>query len=277
MKITIKLLALTACFSSAAFAADPIEYKSSSKAENVRPMATDRPDQTDGVFTVPKGWWQFETGLFNYSRRMDTDHRNETFIWGEVNAKYGLTNNIDVQLIWQPWTEQRYKGNPDAGEDGFAREGVNDLVARVKFNLFGNDGGPWAMSVVPFVKIPTAKHKIGNDLWEGGMSINSEVELGGGFTLGNTIYSQILGDSDDTLHFSPTATAVLGYEVTDSFTVYGEIYGQNRVDTERYWQTSFDAGFMYSITPNVIFDAGANWFFRGEEAFNPFVGLSWRF
>ena len=69
----------------------------------------------------------------------------------------------------------------------------------------------------------------------------------------------------------------LGYEVTDSLVVYGEIYGQNRVDTERYWQTSFDAGFMYSITPNVIFDAGANWFFRGDEAINPFVGLSWRF
>lgn len=276
MKFSTKLLALTACLSSAAFAADPIAYKDS-KAENVRPMATDRPDQTDGVFTVPKGWWQFETGLFNYSRRMDTDHRNETFIWGEVNAKYGLTNNIDVQLIWQPWTESRFKGNPDVGEDGYAREGVNDLVARVKFNLFGNDGGRWAMSVVPFVKIPTAKHKIGNDMWEGGMSINSEIDLGGGFTLGNTIYSQILADNDDTLYFSPTATAVLGYEVTDSLTVYGEIYGQNKVDSERYWQTSFDAGFMYSITPNVIFDAGANWFFRGEEAFNPFVGLSWRF
>ncbi len=133
------------------------------------------------------------------------------------------------------------------------------------------------MSVVPFMKIPTAKHKIGNELWEGGMPINSEIDFGGGFTLGNTIYSQILGDSDDTLHFSPTATAVLGYEVTDSLTVYGEIYAQNKVDSEGYWQTSFDAGFMYSITPNVIFDAAANWFLRGEEAFNPFVVFSWRF
>lgn len=246
-------------------------------AGEVRPMATDRPDQTDGVYTVPKGWWQFETGLLSYSRRLDTDNRNESFIWGEVNAKYGLTDSIDLQLIWQAWAENRYRGDPGNGEDGFAREGVNDLVARVKFNLFGNDEGRWAMSVVPFVKIPTAKHKIGNDMWEGGMSINSEVDLGGGFTLGNTIYAQALADNDDTLHFSPTVTAVLGYEVTDSLVVYGEIYGQNRVDTERYWQTSFDAGFMYSITPNVIFDAGANWFFRGDEAINPFVGLSWRF
>lgn len=65
--------------------------------------------------------------------------------------------------------------------------------------------------------------------------------------------------------------------MTDSLTVYGKICGQNKVDSERYWQTYFDAGFMYSITPNVIIDAGADWFFRGEEAFNPFIGLSWCF
>jgi len=27
----------------------------------------------------------------------------------------------------------------------------------------------------------------------------------------------------------------------------------------------------------MIFDVGVNWFFRGDEAINPFVGLSWRF
>lgn len=276
MKLHFLLVLLAAGFSLSAFAADPIDY--TTKSANVRPMATDRPDQTDGVFTVPKGWWQFETGLANYSRRLDTDHRNETWIWGEVNAKYGLTDNIDLQLFWQPYTTMRYKGDSeDPDYLGSYKEGVNDLVVRVKFNLFGNDGGPWAMSVVPFVKVPTAKHKIGNDMWEGGVSINSEIDLGGGWTLGNTIYNQVLADNDDTLYFSPAVTAVLGYEVTDSLTFYGEIYSQNKVDTERYWQTSFDAGIMYMITPNVMFDAGVNWFFRGEEAFNPFVGMSWRY
>ena len=247
------------------------------KAREVRRMAAAPPDHTDGVYTLPKGWWQFETGLLRYSRRLETYHASESFIWDEVNAKYGLTDSIDLQLIWQAWVENRYRGDPGNGEPGYYREGVNDLVARVKFNLFGNDGGSWAMSVVPFVKIPTAKNKIGNDMWEGGVSINSGIDLGGGFTLSNALYSQILADNDDTLHFSPTVTAVLGHEVTASLVVYGKIFGQNRVYTERYWQTSFDAGFMYSITPNVIFDASANWFFRGDEAINPFVGLSWRF
>ncbi len=276
MKPILLLLNSLSILSVAAFAADPIQYQT--RSENVRPLATDRPDQTDGVFTVPKGWWQFETGLANYSRRLDTDYRKETWIWGEVNAKYGITDTMDLQIFWQAYSTERYKGNSeDVDNLGTYKEGVTDLTIRLKKNLFGNDGGPWAMSVVPFIKIPTAKHKIGNDMWEGGISINSEIDLGGGWTLGNTIYSQVLADNDDTHYFSPAATAVLGFEVTDKLTVYGEFFAQNKVDTERFWQSSFDTGLMYMISPNVMFDMGANWFFRGDEAINPFVGLSWRF
>jgi hypothetical protein len=241
-------------------------------------MSTDRPDQTEGAFTVPKGMYQFEFGFLNYSRRLDTDHRNETFIWGEVNAKYGLTNDIDIQLIWQPWTEQRHKGNSeDADYPGFYREGVSDLVARLKWNVVGNDGGPFAMSVLPFVKIPTAKHRIGNDLWEGGLAINTEIDLGGGFSLGNSVFGTIVGDSDDTLYFRPAMTAVLGYDITDRLSCFVEIFAASQMDNERYWQTSLDAGIGYAITENMIFDAGVFWFFRGDEAINPFVGLSVRF
>ena len=82
------------------------------KAGEVRPMATDRPDQTDGVYTVPKGWWQFETGLLSYSRRLDTDNRNESFIWGAVNANYGLTARLAPPPLWQAWPQNPSPGDP---------------------------------------------------------------------------------------------------------------------------------------------------------------------
>jgi hypothetical protein len=269
-------LLVAAALVSASFAAEPASFGTA--PSTIREMSTDRPDQTEGAFTVPKGMYQFEFGFLNYSRRLDTDHRNETFIWGEVNAKYGLTNDIDIQLIWQPWTEQRHKGNSeDADYPGFYREGVSDLVARLKWNVVGNDGGPFAMSVLPFVKIPTAKHRIGNDLWEGGLAINTEIDLGGGFSLGNSVFGTIVGDSDDTLYFRPAMTAVLGYDITDRLSCFVEIFAASQMDNERYWQTSLDAGIGYAITENMIFDAGVFWFFRGDEAINPFVGLSVRF
>jgi hypothetical protein len=272
----LKLVAaFTVGLVSFANAADPAIFNS--QPATVREMSTDRPDQTEGAFTVPKGMFQFEFGFLNYSRRLDTDHRTENFTWGEVNAKYGLTNDIDFQLLWQPWTEQRFKGNPDQGEDGYFREGVNDLNVRLKWNLIGNDSGPFALALLPSVKVPTAKHRIGNDLWEGGLAIATEIDLGGGWSLGNTITGYVAGDSDDTLYFRPSATAVLGYDVTEKFSCFVEIFAANQMDTERYWQTSLDAGIGYAITENMIFDAGAFWFFRGDEAINPFVGLSVRF
>jgi opacity protein-like surface antigen len=256
-------------------AADPAVFNS--QPATVREMSTDRPDQTEGAFTVPKGMFQFEFGFLNYSRRLDTDHRTENFTWGEVNAKYGLTNDLDFQLLWQPWTEQRFKGNPDQGEDGYFREGVNDLNVRLKWNLIGNDSGPFALALLPSIKVPTAKHRIGNDLWEGGLAIATEIDLGGGWSLGNTITGYVAGDSDDTLYFRPSATAVLGYDITEKLSCFVEIFAANQMDTERFWQTSLDAGIGYAITENMIFDAGAFWFFRGDEAINPFVGLSVRF
>jgi hypothetical protein len=273
MKALITIAALTStCF--AATPSDPWD----TKPHTVREMTTDRPDQTEGAFTIPKGMFQIESGLVNYSRRLDTDHRNETMIFGEMNVKYGVTDSLDFQLIWQPYTTMRYKGNTeDADNLGFYREGVNDLVVRLKYNVIGNDGGAFAMSLLPFVKVPTAKHRIGNDMWEGGLAVNTEIDLGGGFTLGNSLFATIAADSDDTLYFRPAVTAVLGYGITERLSCYVEIFSASQVDVERYWQTSLDAGLGFAITPNMIFDVGANWFFRGDEAINPFVGLSVRF
>ncbi len=264
---------LAACVCSFGLAADPIEHKT--KSDKVRPLSTDRPDQTEGAFTVPKGWFQVESGLLSFSQRLDTDETSESFTWGEMNVKYGLTDNTDLQFIWQPYIQNRQLGAP--GEDNTHQAGVSDLLLRLKHNIIGNDGGPFAMSLMPFVKIPTATHRIGNDMWEGGLLINTQVDLGGGFTLGNTVSNSMAVDEDDEHYFRPGITASLGYGLTDRLGMYTEIFSAWQYDTERYWQTSFDMGFTYLVNANLQLDIGMNWFFRGDEAINPFVGVSWRF
>lgn len=265
--------ALAACVCSLGLAVDPIEYKT--KSDKVRDMSTDRPDQTESAFTVPKGWFQIESSLLSYSNRLDTDERSETFTWGEMNVKYGLSDNTDIQFIWQPYIQNRQRGAP--GESNANQAGVSDLLVRFKWNVVGNDDGPFAMSLMPFVKIPTATHRVGNDMWEGGLLINTQTDLGGGFTLGNTFFGGMAIDADDEHYFRPGATASLGYGITEKVGVYTEIFSAWQYDTERCWQTSFDMGFTYLVNANLQLDIGANWFFRGDEAINPFVGVSWRF
>ena len=238
----------------------------------VREMTTDRPDQTEGAFTVPKGWWQFETGLASYTRQLDTDNRVDGWVLGEINAKYGLTDSVDLQLLWQAYANEK-----DHGDPGSFSEGTTDLYVRLKWNLVGNDGGPFALALIPNVKVPTATHDMGNGIWEGGLAIATEIDLGGGFTLGNTLSFNVNADANEDMYVRPVATAVLGYGITEKLSTYVEVFSTWARDTDRYWQVSFDAGFGYAITDNVIADIGVNWFVEGGEALNPFVGLSWRF
>lgn len=264
---------LSTCVCSFGLAADPVEFKT--KAENVREMSTDRPDQTEGAFTVPKGWFQVEVGAVSYSQRLDTDFRDESLSFGEINFKYGLTNDVDLQVIWVPYNQNRQDGGPE--DENASQAGTGDVVARVKWNLMGNDGGPFAMSVLPYVKIPTATHRIGNDMWEGGLYLNTEVDLGGGFTLGNSLFASLAIDDDDEHYLRPGFTAVLGYDVTDKLAAYAEIFTAYQYDAERYWQTALDVGVTYALTENLMLDLSVFWFFRGDEAIQPLVGFSWRF
>lgn len=265
---------LAGCVCSIGLAADPFEHKPTKEGQ-VREMSTDRPDQTEGAFTVPQGWFQVEMGLLTYSQRLDTDFRDDSYAWGEINFKYGLTHDIDLQMIWVPYTQAWQDGGPEG--DNASQEGTGDLVARVKWNLVGNDGGPFAMSVLPYVKIPTATHRIGNDMWEGGLYLNTEVDLGGGFTLGNSLFGSLAVDDDDEHYFRPGFTAVLGYDLTEKLAVYTEFFTSYQYDAERYWQTSLDAGVTYALTDNLMLDLSVFWFFRGDESIQALVGMSWRF
>lgn len=272
MKQTLTTTIL-ACIGTFGLAADPVEFRT--KSDKPRDLSTDRPDQTEGAFTVPKGWFQIESGLLSFSQRLDTDDRDLTYSWGEINFKYGMTDNTDFQLVWVPYIQTRQYGPP--GTDNTFRAGNGDLTARLKWNLVGNDGGAFAMALLPYVKIPTAKHLIGNDMWEGGLYLNTQVDLGGGFTLGNSFFGSLAIDGDVEHYFRPGATASLGYGLTERCGMYVEVFSAWQYDTERYWQTSFDTGFTYLVNDNLQLDIGVNWFFRGDEALNPFVGFSWRF
>ncbi|MEO7292730.1 MAG: transporter [Ginsengibacter sp.] len=56
---------------------------------------TDRPDQTESVFLVPKKWIQFEAG-FNFQKNSSTENE---FLTPTLLSKYGLSNRIELRLI----------------------------------------------------------------------------------------------------------------------------------------------------------------------------------
>jgi len=61
----------------------------------VQKIDTDRPDQTESPFTIPKKYVQFELGL-----NMERINAGETeFLLPTILSKYGLTKRIELRLI----------------------------------------------------------------------------------------------------------------------------------------------------------------------------------
>ena len=59
------------------------------------PIDTDRPDQTESVYIVPKYYLQFETG-FVFQKNNDD---SEEFLIPTLLSKYGLSNRVELRLI----------------------------------------------------------------------------------------------------------------------------------------------------------------------------------
>ncbi|HEX2609115.1 MAG TPA: transporter, partial [Flavisolibacter sp.] len=79
-----------------AFLLQSVEAQQSDKIE------TDRPDQTESPYVVPKKWLQFESG-FNYEK--DKEGYN-TFVHPTLLSKLGLSSRFELRLITEVLTVQ---------------------------------------------------------------------------------------------------------------------------------------------------------------------------
>lgn len=124
----------------------------STAAQTVRPLSTDRPDRTESPYSVPKGWLQFESDLVSHG---EFDFGDETVTGTSIatlNIKYGVTNRLDLQFVFSPFVrlESKRTGLPAEVDEGTGPAGL-----RAKINLVGNDTGGSAVALLPFALIPT--------------------------------------------------------------------------------------------------------------------------
>ncbi len=232
-------------------------------ADEPREMSTDRPDTTESPITVPAGMFQLETSFLDYSR----DAGDETWAFGLVNFKAGLSRNTDLQLVFDTWTRER---------SDETRSGFSDVTLRLKQNLWGNDGGTTALALMPYVKIPTGT-EMSNGEWEGGLIVPLGINLSDRLYLGLMAEMDIVHDEDEGRHdLEWLHSATLGFGLTDKLGMYIELVGI--AGTQTNYQALFDAGLTLAVTDNLIFDAGVRVGLNdAAENFGVFTGMSIRF
>ena len=249
-------------------------------AAELRPLSTDRPDQTESPYTVDAGHWQIESDLVNCTRDRDRsgggDVRTTDLSLATLNLKVGLTNRVDLQLMIDPSMSSEVEDRV-AGTAGKV-SGFGDVTTRLKVNCWGNDGGPTAFAVMPFVKWPLSASGVRNGETEGGVIFVLSYALPAGW--GSAVMTEVDFVSDgaggrgtswiNSLTFAHDLTARLGGYV-EVFTVTGGM-------PDRKWQGQLDLGLTYALSANTQLDLGCNLgVTKSAPDYQPFVGVSRRF
>lgn len=243
----------------------------------MREMATDRPDKTESAYTVDAGHFQVEMDLLAYTYDRSSHEKVEGLAVAASNLKVGVLNNLDLQIIVETYNVQRTKDR--ATGESSRLSGFGDLTLRSKINLWGNDGGPSALSVMPFVKLPTAGDKLGNGAVEGGVIFPFAMELPADWGLGAQLEVDHLRNSSGSgYHQEFSNTVAVSHDLGEKLGFYVELF--NSVSNERHsaWIATFDFGFTYAVTRDIQLDAGMNiGLTDAADDFNPFIGLSMRY
>ena len=249
--------------------------------EHLRALNTDRPDKTESPYTVDAGHFQLEMDLATFDRDHDTasgaDSVTERWAVAPINLKAGLSNHVDLQLIVETYNYVRT--NDGAARSRTKQSGFGDITARLKVNLWGNDGGKTAFGVMPFVKVPTNRADLGNNAVEGGLILPLALDLGHGFSMGlMTEFDFIQNSTGGDYHAEFVNSVTVSHDIFGKLGGYAEFWSLASAEGNSDWQGTFDAGLTCGVTDRIQLDGGVSiGVTKSAPDVQPFVGLSIRF
>lgn len=247
--------------------------------ELLRGMDTDGPGSTESPFTVDAGHFQVEMTLVDYTYDRESlngvTQRVEEWAIAPMLLKVGLRNDLDFQLLLEPYNVQFER------QDGTraTRRGYGDTTVRVKYNLWGNDGGRTAFAATPYVRFPTSQDGVGSRGVGGGVVLPLSVELPRDFYLGLTTRFEAARNEDRSGYHAEFVNSIeLGHDVFGDLYGYVEFFSAVTTERDSHWEATFDTGLIYPFTENVQLKLGLNiGLTRSADDWSAFAGLAWRF
>ena len=245
--------------------------------ESMRELATDRPDQTESPYTVDAGRLQLEMDFLQMTLERAGGGATRIASWSATpfNLKLGLLNNVDVQLVLNPYAHLRVETANAPGAR--TASGFGNVATRVKVNLWGNDEGRTAFGVMAFVAWPLPASAIRSGRTDWGLIFPFAVNIREGWDLGAMTRLDVLADPDGSRHAYLVNSVTVGHPLTNRLGMYVEaLAALGFGDSE--WLGQLDVGWTYAVRDTIRLDWGMNVGLVGSApALQPFAGLSVRF
>ena len=248
--------------------------------EYIREMSPDRPDKTDSPFTVDAGHFQLEMDFANFTYDAPNSERGnvktEDYQIAPMNLKVGVFNNTDFQLVLAPYQWER-TDDRNAGTVG-QKSGFGDITPRVKVNLIGNDGGFFALALIPFVKLPTSQDHLGNGSVEGGLGIPYAFDIPNWDVGFQTTFNCDRNDVGSGYHAEFDNSVSIGHAVIGKLSYHVEFFSNVSTEQNSDWIGTFDTWFTYQASKNLCLDAGVYiGVTQSADDWHPWVGMTWRY
>jgi len=239
------------------------------------PICPDRPSKGTGTCTVPAGHWQIESGLIDWTHDTNDGVRSDLTVIAASLVKFGIADDADLEIGVVPWEISRVRG-PGGRERG---SGFGDMLVRGKVRLTGGTAR-LQVALDPFVKVPTAKHDLGNGKVEGGVTVLAGMSLGGplSIAIAPEVDWRANGDGQG-YHAAMVQLVDVGIAATPQLSLTAELWGSwdwDPAGTTR--QYSADGAVAYLLSNSIQLDAGANFGLnRNTPDVELYAGVSKRF
>jgi hypothetical protein len=243
----------------------------------MRDFMPDRPSVTDGPYTVDPGHWLLEVGLFEYTRdRYNSDGvRLDSFASGDTNIRLGLTSYAEVDFLFTAYTSI-LTTDKETGIHS-RQSGFSDLTLRSKLNLFGDDGGFFAIGLIPFLTLPSGADSIGGRGFAGGVGLPVQFTLPADFQLGMEGTVQTIHEPGGGSHFDYLNSVSLARAITKKLSTYVE-FATDISTAHSSWIGTVDTALIYQPANNWELDAGVNiGVTKAANDLFTFIGAAWRY
>ncbi|MDB5458564.1 MAG: hypothetical protein JWO72_305 [Caulobacteraceae bacterium] len=235
-------------------------------------ICADRPTKGTSPCTVDPGHWQVEIDAADLTHDRSGGVTTDTGVFAGANLKYGVSDRLDLELNLPGLLTREVSGAGRAS-------GLGDTVARAKLAVVQ---GAASISLLPFLKLPTASHDLGNGALEGGLVVPIALSLPGQTSLTLDPELDALKDAaGQGRHVAYALAAGLSRPLSETFTGSVEVWGaQDQEPGGHVSQASFDLGLAWipMRDQNLQLDGGVN---LGLNAATPgvqgYVGVSRRF
>jgi hypothetical protein len=235
-------------------------------AQGVPPIATDRPDQSESPFVVPRGYAQFEAGALHEVGSGNAGGRLTTV--GSILARFGVAAPVELRVGFAGWERATAEGLEPI-------EGFSDLSLGLKVVLREGEGLAPSIALLGTMLLPVGDAEFRAAGVDPVVRAALAHDLGGAFSLGYNLGAAWVTTADgdaESMYVEALYSVSLARALGSRLGAFVEAFGAVAPSSEYPSSHALDGGVTFGMRPNVQLDAAAGVGLTGDAP-QWFVGV----